>query len=184
MPPVTDPLRDPETLLRGVYGYVAYRIGPGPEAEDIVGTAFERAVRYRASYDPGRGEPLPWLIGIARRCLHDALSAVPPSHAGHPAPLLDASDDLEESVVRRLMLFGALARLNDRDREIVALRYGADLSARTIAGLLGMRTNAVEVALLRALRRLRHQLDPDPARPGPRAAASRTGRATVPRPEP
>ena len=45
--------------------------------------------------------------------------------------------------------------LDERERELVALRYGADLSARQIGELLGLKTNAVEVALHRALRRLR-----------------------------
>jgi DNA-directed RNA polymerase specialized sigma24 family protein len=43
----------------------------------------------------------------------------------------------------------------------VALRYGADLTARQIAELLGLRRNAVEVALHRALRRLRRELQRD-----------------------
>jgi DNA-directed RNA polymerase specialized sigma24 family protein len=41
----------------------------------------------------------------------------------------------------------------------VALRYGADLSARRIGELLDMQTNAVEVALHRALARLRSVLE-------------------------
>ena len=63
--------------------------------------------------------------------------------------------------------------LEDRDRELIALRYGADLSARQIAELLEARTNTIEVALHRALGRLRELLaeDEKPAgkesRPGP-----------------
>ena len=41
---------------------------------------------------------------------------------------------------------------------MIALRYGADLKTRQIAELLGERTNTVEVALHRALRRLRTAL--------------------------
>jgi DNA-directed RNA polymerase specialized sigma24 family protein len=46
-------------------------------------------------------------------------------------------------------------RLDERSRELVALRYGADLTARQIGELLGERTNTVEVALHRALGKLR-----------------------------
>ena len=67
-----DPLAHPERLIRAVYAYVAYRVGPGPDAEDITSDVFERALRYRASYDPKRGEPMAWLIGIARRCVNGA----------------------------------------------------------------------------------------------------------------
>jgi RNA polymerase sigma factor (sigma-70 family) len=55
----------------------------------------------------------------------------------------------------------AVAALDERDRELIALRYGADLTARQIAELLDARTNAIEVALHRALGRLRGILGAD-----------------------
>ena len=147
-----DPLRNPEPLIQRVYAYVAYRVGNGPDAEDITSETFERALRYKKSYDPRKGEPLPWLIGIARRLIE-----------GRPASLELATEypegaddsDLEEATVRRLALSSAVSRLEERDRELIALRYGADLTARQIAETLDLRTNAVEVALHRALGRLR-----------------------------
>ena len=48
--------------------------------------------------------------------------------------------------------------LGERDRELIAFKYGADLTARQIAQVLGLQTNAVEVALHRALGRLREEL--------------------------
>ena len=47
-----------------------------------------------------------------------------------------------------------MTTLGERDRELIALRYGADLTARQIGELLGLQTNAVEVALHRALQTL------------------------------
>jgi RNA polymerase sigma factor (sigma-70 family) len=70
-------------------------------------------------------------------------------------------DGHEESALRRLELRGAVASLDERDRDLVALRYGADLTARQIAELLELNTNAVEVALHRALGRLRAGLEHD-----------------------
>ena len=69
-----DPLRDPERLIRRVYSYVAYRIGDGPEAEDVTSDVFERALRYRHSFDPKKGEPIAWLLGIAHRCIQSSRS--------------------------------------------------------------------------------------------------------------
>ena len=74
-------------------------------------------------------------------------------------PELAAPDDTEGETVLRLDLANALARLGARDRELIALRYGADLSARQIADQLDMKTNAVEVALHRALAQLRTILE-------------------------
>ncbi len=67
-----DPLADPAPLVRRVYAYVAYRLGDGPDAEDVTSEVFERALRYRESYDSRKGDPAAWLIGIARRCVADA----------------------------------------------------------------------------------------------------------------
>jgi len=147
-----DPLANPEPLIRRVYAYVAYRIGDGPDAEDITSETFERALRYRRSYDARKGEPVAWLIGIARRCIE-----------GRPSMLEVSSErlkqtnnrDLEDDALRRIALSSAVGRLEERDRELIALRYGADLTARQIAELQGAKTNAVEVALHRALTRLR-----------------------------
>jgi RNA polymerase sigma-70 factor (ECF subfamily) len=67
----------------------------------------------------------------------------------------------DELVLSRLDLRAAVGRLDERDRELIALRFGADLSARQIAEVLELKTNAVEVALHRALARLRRALEPD-----------------------
>jgi RNA polymerase sigma factor (sigma-70 family) len=155
-----DPLADPEPLIRRVYAYVAYRIGGGPEAEDVTSDVFERALRYRKSYNARRGDPAAWLIGIARRCIQDSLAARPALRAEPPDEA--GPTDLEAETVRRLTLGRALARLADSEREVVALRFGADLTARQIGELLGMRTNAVEVMLHRTLARLRVYLGEDP----------------------
>jgi RNA polymerase sigma-70 factor, ECF subfamily len=84
-----------------------------------------------------------------------------------PAPI-----DVEGETVARLALRALLATLSERDQELLALRYGADLRAREIAQLLDMETNAVEVALHRARGRLRTAMDADGenARPGRRGS--------------
>lgn len=150
-----DPLADPAPLIRRVYAYVAYRLGDGPEAEDVTSETFERALRYVHSFDPRRGEVSGWLIGIARRCIAD--------RGLRPAlQLVDVpertTESHEDSVLRRLELRAAVTRLHPRDAELLALRFGADLTAAQIGALLGMKTNAVEVALHRTLARLRDEL--------------------------
>jgi RNA polymerase sigma factor (sigma-70 family) len=157
-----------------VHAYVAYRIGAGADADDVTGETFARAVRYRDSYDPSKGAPVDWLIGIARRCIDDALSG---RRQESEPPDTVASGDLEEDTVNRLALWAAVGRLSERDRELIALRYGADLSARQIGRQLEMATNAVEVALHRALGRLRPLLDERPDVPARQARSSASGRS-------
>lgn len=162
----SDPLRNPEPLIRRVYAYAAYRVGDGPDAEDVTSDTFERALRYRSTYDRSKGEPLAWLLGIARRCVDDLYQTRPPvSDVEVDQP---SHEDVEAETVRRLNVQGAVLRLDERSRELIALRFGADLTARQIAGLLGERTNTVEVALHRALARLRGTL----SEPGPGGASA------------
>lgn len=147
-----DPLADLQPLIRRVYAYAAYRLGDGPDAEDVTSETFERALRYKKSYDPSKGEPVAWLLGIAKRCIDGGWQK-----SEYATEDLDSIDvrDLEEETVRRLTVSRAVSTLDERDRELIALRYGADMTARQIAELLGARTNAIEVALHRALARLR-----------------------------
>jgi RNA polymerase sigma-70 factor, ECF subfamily len=151
-----DPFAKTPDLIRRVYAYVAYRIGDGPDAEDVTSDVFERALRYRESYDESRGEPVAWLLGIARRCIEDA--RVRPQAEDAPRETI-SPQDVEGEAIERLTLAAALARLDERSQDLVALRYGADLTARQIAEALGMKTNAVEVALHRTLARLQQELE-------------------------
>jgi RNA polymerase sigma-70 factor, ECF subfamily len=152
-----DPFANTPELIRRVYSYVAYRLGDGPDAEDVTSDVFERALRYRGSYDPARGEPLAWLVGIARRCVDDAVSARRTALSEPPDE--SSGEDVEAETLQRLTVAAALETLDERGRDLVALRYGADLSARQIGQLLGIKTNAVEVALHRTLARLKPELE-------------------------
>jgi RNA polymerase sigma factor (sigma-70 family) len=165
-----DPLANPAPLIKRVYAYVAYRVGDGPDAEDLTSETFERALRYRKSYDSSKGEPIAWLIGIARRCVEGR-----PPPLEHSVEQMDAPDpgDLEDDALRRITLSSAVERLEERDRELIALRYGADLTARQIAELQGAKTNAVEVALHRALGRLRTQMEGEAEPPVRKSQAGR-----------
>lgn len=160
-----DPLERPEPLIRRVYAYAAYWLGDGADAEDATSEVFENALRYRSSYDPAKGEPIAWVMGIARRSVRNALSARVSYEEVPDAP---APGDLERDALERLTLDAALARLGERDRELIALRYGADLQASQIAWLLEIpTTNAAEVALHRAVGRLREELRREEAPAGP-----------------
>jgi RNA polymerase sigma factor (sigma-70 family) len=157
-------------LIRRVYAYVAYRIGDGPAAEDVTSRVFERAIRYRSSYDRSKGSALAWMIGIANRCIADAapsdsLSFEQAGERADPA-------DLEADTLRRIDLREAVAALDERSRTLIALRYGADLTARQIADIVELSPHAVEVALARALAHLERRMAPADERRHESAAQS------------
>jgi len=156
----SDPLANPEPLIRRVYSYAAYRLGDGADAEDATGETFARAVRYRNSFDARTGSAQAWLLGIARRVVDDQLSQRQQSAAGFEDGVASSFvEDLADLAVERLFLRAALARLSTADRELLAMRFGADLAVKDIAAIMGVRPNSVDVALHRALARLRESVE-------------------------
>lgn len=148
-----------------VYGYVAYRLSSREEAEDVTQMAFERALKAWKRYDPARASVKTWLLSIAHNLLIDHYRA-----AKGPTDELD--DDLAERHGARIAgpeqdlglspeLAAALRKLAQRDREIIALRFGGDLTGPEIAELLGLSLANVQQILSRSLRKLRSELDPD-----------------------
>lgn len=73
------------------------------------------------------------------------------------APSADCYTDLAVGVGRELE--SALTALGERERELIALRYGADLSGPQIASVTGLTVANVQQILSRPLRRLRAELE-------------------------
>jgi RNA polymerase sigma-70 factor (ECF subfamily) len=154
-----DPLANPKPLVQRLRAYVAYYLGDGPDADDVTSDVVEQAIRYRGTYDPAKGAPLTWLIAIARHRLRPQADEA--SHLVADPPDQAAAEDMELELVTRIAVRSAVAALPERDRELVALRYGADLTAKQIGEVLGVRTNVVEVALHRVCTKLRVVLAED-----------------------
>jgi RNA polymerase sigma factor (sigma-70 family) len=74
----------------------------------------------------------------------------------HLAPLVPGP---EEQLSSYPELLTALAQLSERDREVVALRFGGDMSGPEIAQALGLTLANVQQILSRSLRRLRGLLE-------------------------
>jgi RNA polymerase sigma-70 factor, ECF subfamily len=158
-----DPLANPEPLIRRVYSYAAYRLGDGPDAEDATSETLLRAVRYRESYRASSGTEQMWLLGIAQRVVGERLVARSNEDRGMPGAVLLADNDLE-ATVERLELRDALTRLSQQERDLLALRYGADLAVSDVARILEERTNTVEVALHRIIEKLRVHMGAESSR--------------------
>ena len=155
-----DPLADPKAAIRVVYAYAEFRLQNRADAEDVVSETIERALRYRGSYDARKGSPNAWLVGIARRTIAEQVRAQAASALEARADM-ERGDDERERHLDRLVLRDAIRRLPPRDQDLLALRYGADMTVREIAKLVGMQANTVDVALSRARRRLEALLQPD-----------------------
>lgn len=145
-----------------VYAYVASLLRDAGAAEEVTATTFERAYRKRSRFDPERGEARAWLFGIARnaaldelrrRGRHAELAADPADLAAAPA------EEGAAATERRLALSAALAALEPRERELIALKFFAGLRNREIAAVVGVSESNAGTRLHRAVTKLREACD-------------------------
>jgi RNA polymerase sigma-70 factor (ECF subfamily) len=156
-----------------VYGFFAYRVRRREDAEDLTQRVFERALRAWGRYDAERASVQTWLMTIARNLLIDHYRA---DRAATEEPYLDHHDPVGDPGPQADLglsadLAAALEELGERDREILALRFGADLTGPQIAELTGLSLANVQQILSRNLRRLKGALEAAQAPSGPAPAA-------------
>jgi RNA polymerase sigma-70 factor, ECF subfamily len=150
-----------EEQLPRVYNFFRYRTGDKVVAEDLTAATFEKAWRHRRRYRRNQGAFTTWLFTIARNVATDyyrqrrdllPLDSVAPSPTfGRPA---------EETIQRQQelqRLATLLARLPEREQELIALKYGAALTNRAIGRLTGLTETNVGTLLHRTVQRLRSE---------------------------
>jgi RNA polymerase sigma-70 factor, ECF subfamily len=146
---------------QALFGFLSYRTGDRVLAEDLLADTFERALRARRRFDRRKASEKTWLYTIALNCLRDharrrgregrALERVA------SGPNLAPTDEMEEIADRDLVM-RSMEVLSEQEREAIALRFGAMLTAPEIAKLTGERLTTVEGRIYRALRKLREHL--------------------------
>jgi RNA polymerase sigma-70 factor (ECF subfamily) len=151
-----------ERRMSALYRYMVYQVGDGMLAEDLAAETCERAIRYGEQYDPKRGSYDAWMFGIARNVVRAhyrrlkrrptpvPLGELPNLQVEAPTPEQAAE---EADTVRRVL--SRVPLLSPKEREYLALRYGAGLSYAEIATETDDTVNNVGVVLHRALKRLR-----------------------------
>jgi RNA polymerase sigma-70 factor (ECF subfamily) len=145
-----------------VFAYAAGLLRDRAAAEDVTSTAFERAYRKRSRFNPRKGSPRAWLFGIARNAALDELR-----RRGRQAELgsdpidatAHANSGENERGELRAVLAGALARLEARERELIALKFFAGLSNGEIARVLGTSESNAGTKLHRTVTKLREACD-------------------------
>src|SRR6476469_1430286 len=141
-----------------VYAYVASLLRDRSAAEDVTALAFERAYRKRERFSPRRGSPEAWGFGIARNAARDELRKLKrratlehePADVWSPSPDEEAERSFMREEVRT-----ALATLDPRDRDLVALKFAGGLSNGEIARVLGISESNGGSRLHRTVEKLR-----------------------------
>lgn len=148
-----------------VYSYALYRVEDPDVAADITAQTFEKAYTKLDRYQPEKAAFSTWLFTITANVIRNhkrwcwvrnwiSLDHLDAQKDSRPTP--------EQSVAQQDTindLIQAVAVLPDREREILALKFGAKLNNREIADLKGLSASHVGVILYRAVRTLRDSLE-------------------------
>lgn len=149
-----------------VHGLALRIVGDRDTAEEITGDVFLQAWRSAASYDPGRGSPVAWLLTIARSRAIDRLRAtagdrrqLAPFELGLKAAASEPGPEEASSLVQRSRFVrSALERLSREQREAIELAFFAGLSHNEIADTLGAPLGTVKTRIRLGMGRLRDAL--------------------------
>lgn len=133
-------------------------------AEDVLQEVYLQVWRHADRYEAGAGQPMTWLISIARYRAIDAIRR----HAGATRKLdpLDESHDLvgaggdpETDLVDRDRLGLCFGELETEQRECILRAYRDGYSREELAEQFGKPVNTIKTWLHRGLQVLRKCLD-------------------------
>jgi len=157
-----------------VSGFAARRVSSPGEVVDLVAATFLVALERSDSYDPARGDPAAWLLGIAanlvanqrRRSVREQLA-----RARLDARALLSADDVDALVARMdasaeaARLRAAMETLSAPYRQVLFLAGESSLTPTAAATAAGISPAVFRVRLSRARRALRRAMESRPARP-------------------
>jgi RNA polymerase sigma-70 factor (ECF subfamily) len=148
---------------QSLYAYLTWSVGDRVVAEDLLADVFERALRHRRRFDLRRGSERTWLYAIAVNRVRDHMRRA--ASVGRALERLRTEASLAAVAAGRLDdppiagdLDEALGTLTHDERQVIALRFGADLTVEQVAGALDESRTTVEGRLYRGLRKLRERL--------------------------
>ena len=150
--------------MEQIHRYIRARVGNVTLADDLTSTVFLRAWEAIARYQPLPGRPfVAWLFAIAHNLVVDHYRANRREIVGldldrHMDSLADPEACALQGDLRR-EVHAALGQLRPDQQQILSLRLIEGLSYDEISTLTGRKAGALRVACLRALTRLRNELD-------------------------
>ncbi len=140
-----------------VFRYLRRRTGSDDLADDLTQDVFASVAAHLGQLE-GERPLLAWLYRVARNRLVDEIR----QRDRHPrlvALTAEAASETEFGPLIGAAIRRAALRLSEGDREILGLRLFAGESFAAIANHLNVAEPAAKMRYVRALRRLRHELE-------------------------
>ena len=142
-----------------VVRYIYIRISDQPEAEDLAGEVFLKALKSMGSYRGSAEQLRFWIFKIARNIVIDHYRKMSKRKTVNldDVEIADGTN-VEEMAEQRLQigeLTKAMKQLTEAQREVIGLRFFAGLSSAETAQVLGKSSGAVREMQCDAIQRLR-----------------------------
>jgi RNA polymerase sigma-70 factor (ECF subfamily) len=156
-----------EATLSRVYGLVLRLVRRSQLAEEVAEDVYFQVWRQAPRFDPARGRPLTWLLGMARSRAIDAIrrearfqheTLDDDATAPASAPVGESGDELLAVAQGHAELHRALLLLKPQPRQLVALAFFNGLSHEEIASQTRLPLGTVKSQIRRALITLREAL--------------------------
>lgn len=149
-----------------IFNYFRYSGLDDDTAQELSAVTLEKAWRARKRYDPEKSALTTWLITIAKRTLIDYFRTQRPQRSiDHLEESFEPGSDEhnpEQQILQtedRKKLRMLLYELPERERELVALKYGAGMTNREIAKLTELTESNIGTINHRVLNFLRKKLE-------------------------
>ncbi len=148
-----------------VWRYVRARLPSDADAEDVTSEVFTRAMGSLHRFDLSKGTEAAWIVGIARHATADFWRRRSPEDPSADPPETTSerwSDGPADAAIRdesARTVLGHLSTLSDREREAVALRFGAELSSPEIGAVMDISPTAARMLVHRGVGKLREVMD-------------------------
>jgi RNA polymerase sigma-70 factor (ECF subfamily) len=154
-----------QTHQQVVFRFAFLLLGDADDADDIAQETFLRAWRARKQFDLTR--PLrPWLLSIAvnlasnrRRSMGRYVAALMRAFRDEPKAVSTEEKNLQHTEAGEL--WRAVKHLDERDQQIIYMRFFLDLSVAETAEALNIAEGTVKSRLSRALEKLRSVINRD-----------------------
>lgn len=154
-----------EMYFNRVYKYICYRINNHYEAEDLCSQVFETVITKYHTFSEEKAKFDVWLFAIARNTVtdyfrsrkkrfHFSLDSITELILSKPSPEELAIRDDEHQA-----MFQAMAKLRDKERNIIAMKFAAGLKNSEIAELMGVSESNIGVVVYRIINKLRKFLE-------------------------
>lgn len=151
-----------ERFRLSIFRYLYYRLGDQQMAEDLTSEVFLRMIRSLPGLNPKSVSFQAWLFRIARNLAIDHYRKMSiRDHVQLDEDVISRDEDIDTSLDKNLTserLRRALSRLNPDQRDVIVLRFVADMPITQVAQALHKSEDSVKGLQRRGLSTLRQIL--------------------------